>query len=123
VRQVLTTYPWTTGNDFVGLAIFDRLKPEEMKQREPFGVIWGKEPKYFQLPEIERLLKALNGTKLVTTINKGKLARSGGANLPPNVENLGTLSRSQLLDLFRRCTFVLGIRDPVLGPVRIFALK
>lgn len=123
-RQLITPYPYKTHNDFVGLLVKNRpASADELAavQKEPVGLIWGKEAAYFQREGVMKMLNALNGTFMYATINEAKL-RGSGLVLPPHIKNLGSMRREDFLKVLRKCRFLIGLGDPILGPTPLEAL-
>ena len=124
-RQILTPYPYASGNEFIGLVVKDHAggNPIPWDLKDDAGLIWGKEPRYFDAPHVREALSALAdlNVTLYVSINPNSL-QSSGIKLPSNVVNQGVTTRSKFLQLLRRLKFVLGLGDPILGPTALEAI-
>lgn len=114
--QILTAFP-SPWNQFLGYYISsDRTKLSlPRKDRLVQGVIWGKDPKYYQGKEMA-LTQVANAVKLVSTATQTLFHHR-------NVEWRGHQSNDDWLKLLATSKFLLGLGDPLLGPSAVDAIS
>ena len=131
-KQVLTAYPapkvdkaGAYHGTFLGFYVdssdvYGAGPGQPVPKEEGSVLIWGKSLEYYQknLPLL-RSLAATPGIKLASTLPAELGGRLAGLE---NVTYLGHLSPSEWRETMDRTAFVLGLKDPLLGPTGVEAV-
>ena len=106
-NQVLTPWNYKSNNTFLGFNINVLYKDIIIDTKyEPFGVLYGKNIKYFNFELI----------KFLTDKNIKFYCVSDGQVQLNNVYNLGHLTPNKWRQLLSQCRLILGFGDPRVGP-------
>ena len=111
-KQVLTQFDYGLSNTYLGFDMSVLCPYIEKNKYKPFGLLWGKDIEYINIPLVTFLTS--KGMKFYT-VSQTKL------NLE-NVTDLGILSKSEWTQLLHDTTFLLGSGNPKSGTSILEAL-
>lgn len=113
-KQVLTAFksPWNT---FLGYFIAEDRLTLVNRRKVDQGIIWGKDPKYFNGHEL-MLSQVANKVKLVSTATQTMFRHR-------SIEWRGHQTNEEWLNLLASSKFLLGLGHPLLGPSAVDAVS